>query len=291
MFILQVSGTDFIDQIVRNVENGGVAPAQPNKQKEEGREYTPSTDEQDSFEAQAAKRNTNKLLPKGIQLAAVAPLAVKASDSIIRTAANFRMLEGGLKSTSCALSTQEAAYFGRLANSTSKGGRFLTSLYKLSKYIVSPLEKAGGFLSSLINSGQALEGAGALAKTGRFLGSAGRFLTTGVGGRVLPILGAAIAVVDCGKDLGNYFGAKQAEGETKKEFDARVSKAGYDAAVNVGCTATGAVIGGIIGSIVPGAGTALGAMVGAGIGNLVGNLFKSDGWGTSAVKSVWNALF
>ena len=101
------------------------------------------------------------------------------------------------------------------------------------------------------------------------------------GGRVIPILGAVIAGLDCTVDVVKCFTIKKDEkhGESDEAFNKRKSEQYKDTAINVGCTTAGAIIGGVIGSVIPGAGTVIGAMIGAGIGNVIGNLCKGGGLG------------
>lgn len=118
-------------------------------------------------------------------------------------------------------------------------------------------------------------GTRALSITGR----TARFMTTGVGGRVLPVLGAGLAAFDVGKDLYKIGTMEKQEGESDEEFNKRLRTAKVDFAINATCTAAGAIIGACLGG-------PLGAMVGAGIGNLVGNLFKSGGLGRTVCRGI-----
>lgn len=99
----------------------------------------------------------------------------------------------------------------------------------------------------------------------------GKTITLG-GGRIAPGIGAAIAGIDCSIDLYKVFTLEKEDAETEEAFKKRSKEIKSNAAINIGCTAAGALIGACLGG-------PLGALIGAGIGNIAGNLLKGGGAG------------
>ncbi len=289
MFILQLTSTDIMKLV-----NSGDAPQQgknPGGRPENGghtKRYKKS--DQDTYKDFTNRNSIGNSIVQGSSVLA----------GYTQTSANI-----AANSDKFATLLESNGIRGSILRHTNRVGTSINNYLSFapsSTSTVAPAVAEGATVVSETTTATSAVTEGAVAvnnasKTGNLFSRFGRFITTGPLGRILPWVGALLALRDLSKDANEIKEMEKKapkiklEGESQDAYEERVeaynenlktmkSDANINKALTIGLAVAGAVL-------LPGVGFFVGAAIGAGIGNMLGNTFKSNGIG----RGIFNALF